>query len=109
MTCVVTDRCIKCRYGDCIQACPVQAFHAGAEFVVINPERCVNCTTCVIVCPIGAIVPDYELTPEQRPLLAMNARLSHVYPQATGPVDPLPDADEWALQDGKLGLLDEQV
>lgn len=107
MTCVVTDRCIKCRYGDCIQACPVQAFHVGPEFVAIDPKRCVNCTTCVIVCPIGAIVPDYELAAKQRPLLALNARLAQVYPQATGPIDALPDADEWALRDDKLDLLDQ--
>ena len=105
MTCVVTDSCIKCRYGDCISACPVQAFHVGPEFVVINPAVCINCTTCVIVCPLGAIVPEYELTPDQQHFAALNARLASIYPQASGPVDPLPDADEWALLANKVEVL----
>jgi ferredoxin len=107
MTCVVTESCIKCRYGDCISACPVNAFHVGPEFVVINPAVCVNCTTCVIVCPVGAIVPEYELKPEQKRFAAENARLAKSWPRATGPVDPLPDADEWALEPFKAEYLEE--
>jgi ferredoxin len=105
MTCVVTESCIKCRYGDCVSVCPVHAFRVGPEFVVIDPAVCVNCTTCVIVCPVGAIVPDYELTPGQKHLAALNARLARIYPQAAGPVDPLPDADEWALVTDKVDAL----
>ena len=105
MTCVVTERCIKCRYGDCISACPVKAFHVGPEFVVINPAVCVNCTTCVIMCPVGAIVPEYELRPGQKKFAAENARLVRLYPRASGPVDPLPDADEWALEFDKADFL----
>lgn len=85
-------------------ACPVNAFHVGPEFVVINPAVCMNCTTCVIVCPIGAIVPDYELSPEQKPLAAVNAKLAKVHPQARGPIESLPDADEWALETDKARL-----
>jgi ferredoxin len=106
MTCVVTDACVKCRYGDCILACPVNAFHVGEEHVVINPKVCVNCTTCVIVCPIGAIVPEYELKPDQRKFLALNAGLAAVYPQASGPIDPLPDADDWALEANKIRFIE---
>jgi ferredoxin len=51
-------------------------------------------------------VPQYELTPEQKPFTAVNARLARMYPQATGPIDPLPDADEWALEMDKAGLLE---
>jgi ferredoxin len=105
MTCVVTESCIKCRYGDCVSVCPVHAFRVGPEFVVIDPAVCVNCTTCVIVCPVGAIVPDYELTPDQKHMAALNARLARIYPQAAGPVDPLPDADEWALVTDKADAL----
>ncbi|WGS54260.1 4Fe-4S dicluster domain-containing protein [Paraburkholderia sp. D15] len=105
MSCVVTDRCIRCRYGDCVTACPVNAFHVGPEFLVIDPKRCINCTTCVVVCPIGAIVPDYELTDEQRPFAALNAKLAQLYPRANGPVEPLPDADQWAMESDKAALL----
>ena len=61
MTCVVTEACIACRYGDCVDACPVDAFRVGENFVVIDPEVCVNCTVCVPACPVSAIVADYEL------------------------------------------------
>lgn len=105
MSCVVTEGCIACRYGDCIAVCPVNAFHVGPEFVVINPKVCVNCTTCVIVCPVGAIVPEYELAPGQKRFATENARLAQIYPQASGPVEPLPDADKWALATGKADLL----
>ncbi|VVE45683.1 4Fe-4S ferredoxin iron-sulfur-binding domain-containing protein [Pandoraea capi] len=105
MTCVVTEPCIKCRFGDCVFACPVGAFHVGPEFVVINPAVCVNCTTCVIVCPVGAIVPDYELRPDQRWFAEENARLAGVYPQADEPVTPLPDAEAWALRTDKKAWL----
>jgi ferredoxin len=73
--------------------------------VVINPSVCINCTTCVIVCPVGAIVPEYELTPDEKKFAALNARLARIYPRASGPVDPLPDADEWALVANKADVL----
>jgi ferredoxin len=54
---------------------------------------------------VGAIVPDYELAPDQKRFAALNARLARIYPQAVGPIEPLPDADEWALATGKGDLL----
>ncbi|MGY6126877.1 MULTISPECIES: 4Fe-4S dicluster domain-containing protein [Paraburkholderia] len=107
MTCVVTDRCINCRYGDCLDACPVNAFRVGPNYVVIDPLVCVNCTTCVISCPIGAIVPDYELSREQRYLAGENARLARIFPHASEPVEALPDADEWSMRTDKRSLIKE--
>lgn len=105
MTCVVTDRCVNCRYGDCISACPVDAFRVGPNYMVIDPTVCVNCTTCTICCPIGAIVPDYELGKDQRYLLEVNARLARLFPAASGPVEPLPEAEEWSMRSGKFDLI----
>lgn len=105
MPCVVTEACIACRYGECVDACPVDAFRIGQNFVVIDPSVCVNCTTCVLVCPVAAIVPDYELKPEQRHFIALNAKLAQEYPRADKAVSPLPDADDWALEAGKLTKL----
>ncbi|WP_041682774.1 4Fe-4S binding protein [Pusillimonas sp. T7-7] len=105
MTSVVTDACIGCRYGDCVEVCPVDAFRVGPNFVVIDPAVCVNCTTCVIVCPVGAIVPDYELQADQHSFKALNRDLSKVYPRASGPVPPLPDADEHAFETNKRSKL----
>lgn len=105
MTCVVTERCIGCRYGECIAACPVDAFRVGKNFVVIDPQVCVNCTTCTLVCPVGAIVPTYELPRDQKHMAEENARLAKIYERADGPVTPLPDADSLAMEEHKLHLL----
>lgn len=105
MTCVVTEACIACRYGDCVEVCPVDAFRIGSNFVVIDPVLCVNCTICVTACPVAAIVPDYELKVEQRQFVQLNAALSKEYPRAQSQVLPMADADEWALETGKLHKL----
>jgi len=103
---VVTEACIACRYGECVDVCPVDAFRVGPNYVVIDPVSCVNCTVCVEVCPVGAIVADYELKGEQRQFIEINARLSRLYPPARGPVLPMPDADEWAFRSQKLDKLE---
>ncbi|NGM87219.1 DUF3470 domain-containing protein [Parapusillimonas sp. SGNA-6] len=104
---VVTEACIACRYGDCVEVCPVDAFRVGPNYVVIDPVVCVNCTICVEVCPVGAIVGDYELKGEQRRFIEINARLAKQYSRADGPVQPLPDADEWAFEKNKLDKLEQ--
>ena len=58
MTHVVTDKCIECKYTDCVDVCPVDAFHEGFNMLVINPSTCIDCTMCVDVCPVNAIVSD---------------------------------------------------
>lgn len=105
MTNVVTEACIACRYGECVEVCPVDAFRVGPNYVVIDPAVCVNCTVCVLVCPVAAIVPDYELQGERRHFIDLNARLAKQFPPADGPVHPMPDADDWALEPNKLDKL----
>jgi ferredoxin len=102
---VVTEACIACRYGDCVEVCPVDAFRVGPNYVVIDPLVCVNCTICVMACPVAAIVPDYELTGEQRQFIEINARLAKEYSRVDGPLSPMPDADDWALESNKLSKL----
>jgi ferredoxin len=96
MTFVVTEACIRCRYTDCVSVCPVDCFHAGPNFLVIDPETCIDCAVCVPECPVSAIVADTDLKPEQQKYLALNAELSTQWPVITGAEDPLPDADAWA-------------
>ena len=59
MTYVVTESCIKCKYTDCVEVCPVACFHEGENMLVIDPERCIDCGVCVPECPAEAIVPDH--------------------------------------------------
>ena len=56
MTFVVTESCIKCKYTDCVEVCPVDCFHEGPNMLVIDPEDCIDCAMCETECPVNAIV-----------------------------------------------------
>jgi len=42
MTYVVTDNCIRCKYTDCVEVCPVDCFYEGENFLVIHPDECID-------------------------------------------------------------------
>lgn len=107
MTFVVLDKCIRCKYTDCVEVCPVDCFHEGPNMLVIDPEECIDCNLCVPECPIDAIVPEDELTPEQMPMLELNAELSQVWPTITEIKPPLAEAEEWKDVPDKLQYLDK--
>src|SRR3546814_3262199 len=75
MTFVVIDNCIKCKYTDCVEVCPVDAFHEGPNFLVIDPDECIDCTLCEPECPINAIYPEDDVPAGQEPFVALNAEL----------------------------------
>ena len=58
MTYVVTDSCVKCKYTDCVEVCPVNCFYEGELMLVINPDECIDCGVCVPECPVEAIKPE---------------------------------------------------
>ena len=60
MTYVVTEACIKCKYMDCCEVCPVDAFYEGENMLVINPDECIDCGVCEPECPAEAIIPDSD-------------------------------------------------
>ena len=60
MTYVVTDACIRCKYMDCVEVCPVDCFYEGENMLVINPDECIDCGVCEPECPPEAILPDTE-------------------------------------------------
>ena len=105
MTFVVTENCIKCKYTDCVEVCPVDCFHAGPNFLVIDPEECIDCSLCEPECPIDAIVAEDDLSPDQEEYLALNEELSQVWPVITEQKEPLPEAEEWAQKTDKLEYL----
>ncbi len=106
MTFVVVEDCIKCKYTDCVEVCPVDCFHEGPNFLVIDPDECIDCTLCEPECPIEAILPEDDLSEEQQIFLKLNAELAQQWPVITTKKDPLPDADEWAGKPNKLALLE---
>ena len=106
MTYVVTENCIRCKYTDCVEVCPVDAFHEGPNFLVINPDECIDCDVCVPECPAEAIFADSDLPAGQEAFLAINAELAREWPVINRKKDPLPDADEWNGVAEKLKLLE---
>src|SRR3546814_126716 len=76
MTYLVTEACIQCKYTDCVTVCPMDCFMEGPNFLVINPDECIDCSICVAECPLGAIVSDHEVADEQRHFIDLNRQLS---------------------------------
>lgn len=107
MTHVVTESCIGCKYTDCVAVCPVECFHEGPNFIVIDPEVCIDCGVCIPECPVEAIVDEKDLPAGQADYLDLNRRLAQSWPLIVSSQEPLPEADDWAARAGKRGELIE--
>ena len=106
MTYVVVEDCIKCKHTDCVDVCPVDCFHEGPNFLVIDPEECIDCTLCEPECPIGAIFADDDVPEGQEHFTELNAELSLIWPVINTSVDSPADAGEWEGVPDKLKLLE---
>src|SRR5688500_1837617 len=102
---VVTENCIKCKYTDCVEVCPVNCFHEGPNFLVIDPDECIECGLCEPECPLDAIVAENALLPEQLQFRALNRDLARLWPAIEEPKGQLPEAEQWAQAKDKLHLL----
>lgn len=91
MTFVVTEVCIKCKYTDCVEVCPVDCFYEGENMLVISPDECIDCGVCEPECPIEAILPDSD--ERAGAWLELNREYSEKWPNITRTKDPMPDAD----------------
>lgn len=125
MTHIVNDRCINCKYTDCVEVCPVDCFYEGENMLVISPDECIDCGVCIAECPVDAIVTDEgienirgmneaDLTTEQRNLLMfhdLNARYSKIWKNIKSKKSPLPEAEDFKNVRNKTHLLkgDTQV
>ena len=106
MTFVVLENCIKCKYTDCVEVCPVDCFHEGSNFLVIDPDECIDCTLCEPECPINAIVAEDDIPAGQEQFLELNAELSREWPVITQMKDAPTDAAEWENKPDKLQHLE---
>ncbi len=106
MTFVVTENCIKCKYTDCVEVCPVDCFHEGPNFLVIDPMECIDCTLCEPECPAEAIFPEDDLPSGQERFLELNAELAQGWPVITAKKDAPADAQEWDGVPDKLRYLE---
>ena len=105
MAYVVTEACIKCKYTDCVDVCPVDCFREGQNFLVIDPEECTDCTLCVPECPVEAIFAEDDVPEHQRAFIALNAELARQWPAIIERKEPLADADDWKETKDKLRYL----
>ena len=76
MTFVVTEACIKCKLTDCVEVCPVDCFHEGPNFLVIDPEECIDCGACPTECPVEAIFYEDDVPEPWREYTALNAEMA---------------------------------
>jgi ferredoxin len=107
MTYVVTESCIKCKYTDCVDVCPVDCFREGPNMLVIDPDECIDCTLCVAECPVEAIYAEDDVPPEQRDFIELNKELSKSWKMITEKKDAPSDADDWKGVMPKRQLLDK--
>jgi len=105
MAFVVAENCIRCKYTDCVSACPVDCFYEGENFLAINPDECIDCGLCEPECPAEAIYQEDELPDGQQEFIHINAELAEQWPRITKQKDPLPDATRWDGVEGKRAFL----
>ena len=100
MTYVVTEQCIKCKYTDCVEVCPVDCFYEGENMLVIHPDECIDCGVCEPECPAEAIMPDTE--PDVERWIELNREYSEKWPNLTTKKPEAEDADAHKGEDGKF-------
>ena len=93
MTYIVTENCIRCKYMDCVEVCPVDCFYEGENMLVIHPDECIDCGVCEPECPVEAIKPDTE--PGLEKWLTLNADYARTWPNITVKKEPPSDAKTW--------------
>lgn len=104
---VVTDKCIRCKYMDCVEVCPVDCFYEGKNMLVINPDECIDCGVCEPECPAKAIVSDGD--PAADKWTEKNRHYATQWPNITHKKEPPADADQWKDRDDKESFLDEEA
>ena len=107
MTFLVTEKCIRCKYTDCVEVCPVDCFYEGPNMLVIHPDECIDCGLCEPECPVKAIYVEDDLPEKYKNFLALNAELAKKWPNITHRKEPPVNADEWKDQEDKLQYLEK--
>lgn len=107
MAFVVTENCIKCKFTDCVEVCPVDCFYEGPNFIAINPDECIDCALCEPECPSKAIFSEDDLPEQFKNFKELNKELAETWPNLTRKKEPLTDADEWNGKTDKLKYLEK--
>lgn len=107
MAFVVTDNCILCKYTDCVEVCPVDCFYEGPNFLVIDPDECIDCALCEPECPAEAIFEEDDVPADQKQFIELNAELAQQWDNIVEKKDPLPEAEKWDGIKDKLQHLEK--
>ncbi|OOG39941.1 ferredoxin FdxA [Polaromonas sp. A23] len=107
MTHIVSESCIRCKYTDCVDVCPVDCFREGPNMLVIDPDECIDCAVCIPECPVNAIYAEEDVPADQVNFIKINAELSNApgWKSITKRKEALPDAEEWKDVTSKLDQL----
>ena len=108
MTHVVTESCIRCKYTDCVDVCPVDCFREGPNFLTIDPDECIDCAVCIPECPVNAIKVDTDVTADMAVFLELNRKRAQEWPVIVKRKAALPDAERWKDTPNKLATLELQ-
>jgi ferredoxin len=108
MTYVVAEPCIKCKYTDCVDVCPVDCFYEGENFLAINPDECIDCGACVPECPTEAIFSEDDLPEKWAEYKDLNAKLAEAWPNIDKKKEALAEAEEWKAVEQKREHLSEK-
>ena len=100
LTYIVTEACIKCKFTDCVEVCPVDCFYEGANMLVIHPDECIDCGVCEPECPVDAIKPDTEKGLDT--WLEVNRDYASKWPNITSKKDAPADAKAFETEAGKF-------
>ncbi len=104
---VITEPCIKCKYTDCVEVCPVDCFYEGPNMLVIHPDECIDCALCEPECPVDAIKSEDDVPSDQQEFIALNAELSQIWPNISKKKAAPLDADQWKETPNKRKLLEK--
>ena len=104
---VVTDPCVRCKFTDCVDVCPVDCFHEAEHLLVIDPQECIDCGACIPACPVEAIFLDEDVPDHLEEYIEINARLAQVTPLIFSAKEPHEQAEQYRFQQDKRHLLGE--
>jgi ferredoxin len=104
MTFVVTENCIKCKYQDCVEVCPVDCFYEGPNFLVIHPDECIDCALCEPECPANAIFSEDEVPADQKEFIKLNADLAEIWPNITEIGEQPADRQRMGWREGQASV-----
>lgn len=95
MTYIVCEPCVKCKYGDCAEVCPVECFYEDEDTLYINPDECIDCDACAPVCPVSAIFPEDEVPSEWSDYIDKNKNHEYTEEQRRNSKDQVTHGPNW--------------